>query len=64
MKRRSLSISEAESYATPAGRRQTNGEFEHALRAGKLVWSPGMNIRKSDPNFLAKLERGAKPKRS
>jgi hypothetical protein len=46
---------EADWYATPAGRRQTQREFARALKEGTLVRSAGSKITKSDPKMLEKL---------
>jgi sugar lactone lactonase YvrE len=51
---------EAAWYATSAGHRQTEREFDRALRTGTLSRSPGIKVPKSDPKLLAKLMRDAK----
>ena len=56
--------SEAENadwYATPEGRRQTQREFERALKNGALIVNPkGLNIPLPDPKVLAELLARAK----
>lgn len=42
-------------YASSEGRRQTQREFERALRQGTLVSSPGLSIPQTDPKILASL---------
>lgn len=62
---RSVFKSEAEEaawYATPEGRRQTQREFERALREGALIRSEGSNIRRTDPKVLAELMERARLK--
>ena len=50
-------------YATPAGRRQTQREFERAIKDGTLVANPGgLNIPQTDPRILAELLARAKEK--
>jgi hypothetical protein len=51
---------EAEWYATPAGRRKTQLEFERALRKGEVRFSAGGKVRKTDPKLLARLMEQAK----
>jgi hypothetical protein len=46
---------EADWYATPAGRRQTQREFARALKEGALIRSAGSKIAKSDPRVLEQL---------
>ena len=46
---------EAAWYSTAEGRRQTQREFDRALQDGTISRSPGLEIPKSDPEFLAKL---------
>ena len=53
-------IEEADWYATPQGRRQTQREFARALRAGTLIRSAGLKIRKTDPKVLEQLMEQAK----
>lgn len=47
-------------YATPEGRRQTQKEFERALKRGTLVRSPGSAIPPTDAKVLAELVERAK----
>jgi hypothetical protein len=47
-------------YASPEGRRQTQREFEGALRARTLIHSPGSRIRRTKPDILKKLLEQAK----
>ena len=51
---------EADWYATPEGRRQTEHEFARALRAGTLSRSAGLKAAKTDPRFLEQLMQQAK----
>lgn len=51
---------EADWYATPQGRRQTQREFARALKDGALVRSTGSKVAKTDPNVLRQLIRDAK----
>ena len=51
---------EADWYATPEGRRQTEREFTRALRAGTLSRSSGLNVAKTDPKLLEQLMEQAK----
>jgi hypothetical protein len=51
---------EADWYATPKGREQTQREFARALRAGTLVRSPGLNVARTDPKLLERLMEQAK----
>ncbi len=51
---------EADWYASPEGRRQTQREFERALREGTLRRSPGMRAAKTDPKVLEEVMRQAK----
>ena len=45
-------------YASPQGRRQTQREFERALKDGTLIRSSGSRTPKTDPGLLnALLER-------
>ena len=43
---------EADWYATAAGRRQTDREFERGIRAGTLVRSTGLKVANTDPGIL------------
>lgn len=51
---------EAGWYATPEGRRQTQREFERALRAGTLRREGGRKVAKTDLRLLAELVEQAK----
>ena len=51
---------EADWYATPEGRRQTEREFTRALRDGTLVRSAGMKAPKTDAKVLQQLMEQAK----
>ena len=51
---------EAECYATPAGRQQTQRAFARALRAGTLISSSGSKAIKTDPKQLEHLMELAK----
>ncbi len=51
---------EADWYATPDGRRQTQREFARALRAGTLRRSAGLKVAKTDPKILEQLMEKAK----
>lgn len=51
---------EAAWYATPAGRRYTQREFERALREGTLRRLSGANVKRTDPRLLAQLMEQAK----
>ena len=53
-------IEEADWYATPQGRRQTQRECARALREGTLTRSTGSKIRKTDPKVLEQLMEQAK----
>jgi ABC-type branched-subunit amino acid transport system substrate-binding protein len=54
---------EADWYATPAGRRQTQREFERAIKEGTLMVNPqGLNIPRTDPKILSELLARAKEK--
>ena len=53
---------EADWYATPHGRRQTQREFAGALKDGTLIRSAGSKIAKTDPNVLVQLMEEAKRK--
>lgn len=67
MPRKSTKLSETRSkteepdwYASPEGRRQTQREFERALRTGTLIHSSGSRIPRTDSNVLAELLAQAK----
>src|SRR5713101_3440870 len=51
---------EADWYATPEGRRQTEREFARAVRAGTLSRSAGLKAAKTDPKVLERLLEQAK----
>ncbi len=51
---------EGEWYATPAGRRQTQREFERALRKGEVAFSAGVKVRRTNARLLAQLMEQAK----
>lgn len=51
---------EADWYATPQGRRQTEREFARALKDGTLIRSGGAKVAKSDPKVLQRLMEQAK----
>ena len=51
---------EADWYATPQGRRQTQREFARALRTGTATQSAGLKVRKTDLRILQQLMEQAK----
>ncbi|MCX6630572.1 MAG: hypothetical protein NTW28_23400 [Candidatus Solibacter sp.] len=51
---------EADWYATPQGRLQTQREFARALKDGTLIRSTGSKIAKTAPNVLERLMEEAK----
>ena len=51
---------EADWYATPQGRKQTQREFTRALRTGTLSRSAGLKVAKTDPKMLERLMQQAK----
>lgn len=51
---------ETDWYASPEGRRQTQREFERALKDGTLVHSSGSRIPRTNPKVLKKLLEQAK----
>jgi hypothetical protein len=53
---------EAAWYASPEGRRQTQREFERALKRGTVLRSKGARIPLSDAKVLAELVEQAKAK--
>lgn len=57
---REAAAAEAAWYATPEGRRQTQREFERALRRGGLLRSAGSTIPLTDAKLLAELVERAK----
>lgn len=59
-RREPASAPEADWYASPQGRRQTQREFERALKDGTLVYSRGTRVPRTDPALLSKLLERAK----
>ena len=53
---------EADWYATPHGRRQTQQKFARALKDGTLVRSAGAKIVKTDPKVIEQIMEQAKQK--
>jgi hypothetical protein len=53
-------VAEADWYASPAGRRQTQREFERALKNGTLIRSSGSRIARTNPGILETLLKQAK----
>jgi fructose-1-phosphate kinase PfkB-like protein len=53
-------LEEADWYASPEGRRQTQREFERALKNGTLVRSSGSRIPRTNPDVLDALLKQAK----
>jgi hypothetical protein len=51
---------EAAWYTTPAGRRQTQREFERAIRRGTALRSEGSKVPRTDARVLAELMELAK----
>ncbi len=52
---------EADWYASPAGRRQTQREFERAVKEGTLTLNPqGLRVSRTNPKALAALLARAK----
>ena len=51
---------EADWYATPKGRRETQRQFARALKTGTLSRSEGLKIKKTDSKILAELMERAK----
>jgi predicted DNA binding CopG/RHH family protein len=51
---------EADWYATPQGRQQTEREFVRALKDGTLSRSTGSKIAKTDPKVLERLMEQAR----
>jgi len=56
----SSNIEETDWYASAEGHRQTQREFERALRNGTLVRSSGSRIPRTDPGILKTLLEQAK----
>jgi hypothetical protein len=59
---REASHDESAWYTTPEGRRQTQREFERALKQGALVRSPGAKIPPTQAKILTELAERAKAK--
>ena len=53
---------EADWYATPQGREQTQREFERALRGGAVTRLGGAKLERTDARVLAQLMEQAKAK--
>ena len=51
---------EVDWYASPAGRRQTQREFERALKNGAIIHSSGARMPRTDPKVLERLLEQAK----
>jgi hypothetical protein len=51
---------DADWYSSPEGRRETQREFERALKGGTLIRSSGLRIRRTDPTVLQELLERAK----
>jgi uncharacterized protein (DUF4415 family) len=51
---------ETDWYASPEGRRQTQREFERALKDGTLLHSSGSRISRTNPGLLKSLLEQAK----
>jgi hypothetical protein len=51
---------ETDWYASPAGRRQTQREFERALKNGTLIRSSGSRIPRTNPDVVDALLKQAK----
>jgi hypothetical protein len=58
--KRKSEAEEADGYATPRGRQQTQREFARALRTGTLSRSPGLKAAGTDPKRLEQLMKKAK----
>src|SRR5882762_7340557 len=57
---RKSETSETDWYASAEGRRQTQREFERALKKGTLIRSAGSRIRRTNPKVLEELLEQAK----
>jgi hypothetical protein len=55
-----LGTVETDWYASPAGRRQTQREFERALKNGTLIRSSGSRLPRTNPDILETLLKQAK----
>jgi hypothetical protein len=53
-------LEEADWYASPEGRRQTQREFERALKSGTLIRSSGLRLPRTNPDVLETLLKQAK----
>ena len=53
-------LAETDWYASPQGRRQTQREFERAMRNGTLIRSSGSHIPRTNPGVLETLLKQAK----
>jgi hypothetical protein len=51
---------ETDWYASPSGRRQTQREFERALKDGTLIHSSGLRTPRTNPDVLKTLLERAK----
>jgi hypothetical protein len=52
-------MEETDWYASPAGRRQTQREFERALKKGTVIRSSGSRIPRTNPDVLETLLKQA-----
>ncbi len=55
-----LGQDESDWYATPQGRRETQREFERALRTGTVSRSRGLTVRRTNSKILQELMEQAK----
>jgi hypothetical protein len=53
-------LEETDWYASPEGRRQTQREFERALKNGTLIRSSGSRLPRTNPDVLETLLKQAK----
>ena len=53
-------LEEADWYASPAGRRETQREFERALKNGTLIRSSGSRVPRTNPDVFETLLKQAK----
>ena len=60
MSKMGAAATEAAWYATAEGRRQTQREFERAVKSGKILRSEGSTIPPTDLKLLAELVEKAK----
>ena len=56
----SAATGEPDWYASPEGRRQTQREFERALKGGTLVRSTGSRVPRTNPDVIKTLLEQAK----